>query len=141
MNGFEKLKEEIKGQEDPALKQTVEYLLSRDDMESKYLNEGKNLKDMCKFIQEKARKHMNNGWNYVTNEIVYAWAIMYFSLPNALLNITSTQHKKVNKTSEKPLDKSNKNNVISMQEAKKEVEKLKEEKIAQLSLFGGIRNE
>ena len=34
-----------------------------------------------------AQKHANNGWNCVTNEIVYAWAVMYFSLPNKLLKI------------------------------------------------------
>ena len=39
MNGFERLKEQVKDQEDMALKQTVDYLLTREDMEQKYLQE------------------------------------------------------------------------------------------------------
>ena len=39
MTGFERLKEQVKDQEDKALLQTVEYLLSREDMEQKYLHE------------------------------------------------------------------------------------------------------
>lgn len=39
MNGFDRLREQVKDQEDSALKQVIEYLISRDDMEQKYLNE------------------------------------------------------------------------------------------------------
>ena len=46
MNGFERLQEQVKDQEDMALKQTVEYLLSREDMEQKYLKEEKTLEGM-----------------------------------------------------------------------------------------------
>ena len=49
MNGFDRLKEQVKGQEDSALNQVIEYLISRDDMEQKYLNEEKNVKEMCNF--------------------------------------------------------------------------------------------
>ena len=93
MNGFERLKEQVKDQEDMALKQTVDYLLTREDMEQKYLQENKTLEKMCKFIREKGTKHLRNGWNYITNEVVYAWAIMYFSLPDKLLGITETVKK------------------------------------------------
>ena len=37
MNGFDRLKEQVKGQEDSALNQVIEYLISRDDMEQKLL--------------------------------------------------------------------------------------------------------
>ena len=87
MTGFERLKEQVKDQEDKALVQTVDYLLSREDMEQRYLNEEKTLEEMAQFIRNKARKYMKNGWNYITNEVVYAWAIMYFSLPNSFLKI------------------------------------------------------
>ena len=33
MNGIERLQEAVKGQEDAALRQTVDYLISRKDME------------------------------------------------------------------------------------------------------------
>ena len=133
MNGFDKLKQEIIGQKDPALKQTVDYLLSREDMEEKYLNEEKSLTDMAKFIREKGIKHCSNGWNYITNEIVYAWAIMYYSLPNSLLKINHTTTN-VNATNAK--QKSTvKNNLVSLKKAKREMEEKNQP--TQISLFGG----
>lgn len=134
MTGVERLKEQIKDQKDIALRQTVDYLISRKDMEPKYLNEEKTLEGMCKFIKEKGQKHCKNGWSYITNEVVYAWAIMYFSLPNELLNI------KIRKNTEEKSTKTQvSNNVVSLENAKKKIEQKKE--IKQLSLFGGTDDE
>ena len=129
MTGFERLKEQIKGQKDPALLQTVEYLLSRNDLEEKYLSEDKNIKDMAEYIKSKGKKHCTNGWNYITNEVVYAWAVMYFSLPNAFLNISNSESKKVKQSSKS-------NNVIEIETAKEKISNKKE--VAQISLFGGV---
>ena len=85
MNGFDRLREQVKDQEDMALKQTVDYLISREDMEQKYLNEEKDVEGMCSFIRKKGNVHAKNGWNFITNEVVFAWAIMYWSLPNKFL--------------------------------------------------------
>lgn len=137
MTGFERLKEQVKNQEDKALLQTIDYLLSREDMEQKYLNEEKTVEDMVKFIKDKARKYMKNGWNYITNEVVYAWAIMYFSLPNSFLKIEkkdTNNNKTKTKTSSKK--ENSKNNVVSIEKAKENLEKKKE--TAQISLFGGV---
>lgn len=98
MNGIERLQEAVKGQEDAALRQTVDYLISRKDMEQRYLNEEKNLKGMVDFIREKSKKHLKNGWTYITNEVVFAWAIMYFSLPNELLKIKENKEIQKNQT-------------------------------------------
>lgn len=125
MNGFEKLKEQMEGQKDNALQEVVNYLLTRKDMEARYLNEEKSIEGMCDFIKEKGRKNAKNGWNFVSNEIVYAWAIMYYSLPNSLLQIktqTTNEDKENNKNKSK-------NNVVSIEKAK--------ETRKQLSLFGG----
>ena len=46
MNGIERIKELAKGQKDTALLKVIDYLISRTDMNDKYLNEEKNLKDM-----------------------------------------------------------------------------------------------
>ena len=132
MTGFERLKEQMEGQKDLALNQTVNYLLTRDDMEEKYLNEEKTISEMCEFIKEKARINMKNGWNFVTDRVVYAWAIMYFSLPNELLKIKTSKKAKTKNSSTSEI----KNNVVSMEDAKKVIEKKKE--IKQLSLFGGV---
>lgn len=134
MNGFDRLREQVKDQEDMALKQTVEYLLSREDMEEKYLKEEKTIEGMCDFIGDKGRKHARNRWNYVTNEVVFAWAIMYWSLPNAFLKIN--QHKSTNDSKEKNKQTDTKNNVVSIENAKEVIEKKKE--VSQLSLFGGV---
>ena len=111
MNGFDRLKEQVKGQEDSALNQVIEYLISRDDMEQKYLNEEKNVKEMCNFIKGKGKVHAKNGWNFITNEVVFAWAIMYWALPNSFLKIN--QPKETQNTTTK--EKTTKNNVVSIE--------------------------
>lgn len=132
MNGFDRLREQVKDQEDSALKQVIEYLISRDDMEQKYLNEEKNIKEMCNFIKEKGKVHAKNGWNFITNEVVFAWAIMYWALPNAFLKINTPKETKNIVTEEK----TTKNNVVSINTAKKVLEKKKQ--VEQLTLFGGV---
>ncbi len=132
MNGFDRLREQVKDQEDSALKQVIEYLISRDDMEQKYLNEEKNIKEMCNFIKEKGKVHAKNGWNFITNEVVFAWAIMYWALPNAFLKINKPKETKNIVTEEK----TTKNNVVSINTAKKVLEEKKQ--VEQLTLFGGV---
>ena len=134
MNGFDRLREQVKDQGDAALKQTIEYLISREDMEKNYLKEEKTVEDMCSFIRNKGQAHARNGWNYITNEVVYAWAIMYWSLPNVFLKIN--QHKANNDSKEKNKQTDTKNNVVSIEKAKEVIEKKKE--VSQLSLFGGV---
>lgn len=136
MNGFDKLREQAKEQENYALKQVVEYLLSRDDMEEKYLNEEKTLKEMCSFIKEKGNAHAKDGWNFIINEVVFSWAIMYWSLPNAFLKIN--QSKNTN-TATKPSKTIAQNNVVSIDDAKKIIEEKKQ--VEQLTLFGGVNSE
>lgn len=136
MNGFERLKEQIEGQEDLALRQVVEHLLTMTHMEQNYLKDEKTLEGMCNFIKEKAQKHAKNGWNFITNEIVYAWATMYFSLPNEYLKINNTPKEAKLKITKDNKDLQQKNNVVSIEKAKKELEEKK--KTEQLSLFGGV---
>jgi len=136
MNGFDRLREQMKNQENAALKQTVDYLLSCEDMEPNYLKVEKTIEGMCNFIRSKSEKHSMNGWNYITNEIVFSWAIMYFSLPDELLQITNFDKKPKAKKSTITQKENTKNNVVSLEKAKQEIEKKKE--ITQLSLFGGV---
>ena len=135
MTGIQRLEEMIEDQEDTALKQTVNYLISRKDMESKYLNEQKTLKKMCEFIKSKANNHIKNGWNYITNEVVYAWAVMYFLLPDEFLKIkTKENNNKISKNSS-----SSPNNIVSLENAKQKIKQKKEAE--QLNLFGGAEND
>lgn len=134
MNGFERLRTQVEDQQDAALKQVVEYLLSREDMEQKYLNEEKSIKEMCTFIKGKGQAHAKNGWNFITNEVVFAWAIMYFSLPNTFLKINQSKVEKKATTNSKTT--TTKNNVVSLEKAKKDLENKKQ--VEQLTLFGGV---
>ncbi len=136
MSGFDRLKEMLKEwiekhKEDEAFTQTVNYLLERPDLEPKFLNEEKTLDGLNDFIHEKGRKHLLNGWCYVTNEVVYCWAVMYFTFPNSFLKINTKKEK--NNTANKTTSK---NNVVSLEEAKKKVEEKKQTE--QLSIFGGV---
>jgi len=133
MNGFERLKEQVKDQKNLGLIQVVDYLLSREDMADKYLDAEKTLDGMEKYIKEKGMKHARNGWGFITNEIVYAWAVIYFSLPNAYLKIKATK----NENKDNNIKASN--NVISYDVAKKKLEEKKE--TSQISLFGGVTDE
>ncbi len=136
MSGFDRLKEMLKEwlekhKDDEAFTQTVNYLLERPDLEQKFLNEEKTLDGLNSFIQEKGRKHLLNGWCYVTNEVVYCWAVMYFTFPNSFLKIKDKKEKTTTAKKSKP-----KNNVVSLEEAKKKVEEKKQTE--QLSIFGGV---
>ena len=135
MTGVERLKEQIKDQEDMALNQTVNYLISRDELDQYYLKEEKTVDGMCEFVQNKGKKHIKHGWNYITNEVVYSWAIMYWTLPDKFLCI-NTQKLQDAKKSTTTKKETNINNVVSLEKAKQEMEKKKE--VAQLSLFGGV---
>lgn len=136
MTGIQRLQEMVKDQEDSALNETVNYLITRKDMENRYLKENKTLDNMCKFIQNKAKTHSKNGWNFITNEVVFAWAIMYFSLPDEFLKIKPRENNnnKVSKNSN--LSKSN---IVVLKDVKQKIESKKE--VEQLNLFGGNENE
>ena len=134
MNGFDRLREQIEGKKNPALVATVDYLLTRDDMENKYLNEEKNIEEMEDFINANANKTKDNKWTYVTNEVVFAWAVMYYSFPNSFLKIEKKKTKESKKT--ESTKATNKNNVIQLNEAKEKLEKKKETE--QISIFGGV---
>ncbi len=133
MNGFDILREQIKGQKDRALIQTVEYLLTRDDMQEKYLNQEKNIKEMAKFIRDNGIKKIHEGWNYIPDKVVFAWAIMYWSFSNSFLKIKNTSKKKEKEQKE---NQQVKNNVIQLEDAKKQLEE--KEEVEQISLFGGV---
>lgn len=135
MNGFDKLKEELKEQDpnDYALNETVNYLLTRKDMEPKYLNEEKSIEQMRSFIRSRGQKHLGTGWSFIMDKVVFAWAIMYYSLPNNFLKINT---EKSSKSTTKGTEVTAKNNVVSLEEAKERLEKKKENE--QLSIFGGV---
>lgn len=88
MEGLERIKilsQEIK---DKPLLKIIDYLLSRTDMNEKYMNEEKSLKQMIEFIKSKAKEKATNGVAVIEDEVVYGWAIHYFDEKNEDLNLS-----------------------------------------------------
>lgn len=131
MTGIERLNSMIQGQNDTALIRVVDYLKTRKDLDNKFLNEEKDLKQMCNFIQDKAKKNcISKTWNCISGEVVYAWAILYFLMPNSALEIKPAEKKKATKKAEKP------NNIIQMPSPTPVDSKKEENQVEQISLFG-----
>lgn len=101
MLGIERIK--VLGSEvkDKALLKVIEYLVSREDMNEKYLNEEKSLKQMIEYIKSEAKKQAVNGMAMIEDEEVYGWAIHYFDETNEKLGL-----KVETKNIVKPLEKS-----------------------------------
>lgn len=73
----------------------VEYLLSREDMNDKYLNEEKSLKQMIDFIRSEAKKQAQDGMAMIEDTTVYGWAIHYFDESNEDLGLTPKKQQPV----------------------------------------------
>ena len=100
MEGIERIKILASEVKDTALLKIVDYLLSRKDMNDKYLNEEKSLKQMVEFIKGQAQKKANNGMAMIEDEVVYGWAIHYFDESNDQLKIKENAIEKT-----KPVEK------------------------------------
>ena len=87
MDGIKRLSEMIKGQKDKYLIKIVSYLMLQTDMDSDFLKEEKNLKEMAEYIKGLARKEAVNGVAIIEDETVYNWAKEYFAKPNKELGI------------------------------------------------------
>lgn len=96
MEGIERIKILSSEVKDTALLKIVDYLLSREDMNDKYLNEEKSLKQMIDFIKGQAQKKANNGMAMIEDEVVYGWAIHYFDESNDQLKIKENTIEKIN---------------------------------------------
>lgn len=105
MGGFERLKTMEKEENNSFISEIVEYLLTRKDMEDKFLNEKKTLNKMNEFIEQKAlalcinnkKKLGNSSTKYssvsLNNNQVYSWAVMYFALPDEMLGFDKLKEK------------------------------------------------
>lgn len=93
MKGIERIKILASKVKDKAVLKIVEYLISRTDMNEKYLNEEKSLKQMINFIKSEAKKEAQNGIAMIEDEKVYSWAIHYFDETNKDLGLDSDKNK------------------------------------------------
>lgn len=93
MEGIERIKVLSSEIQDEALLEIVNYLLSREDMDNKYLNENKSLKQMIDYIMEQARKLSKNNRAIVKDEVVFGWAIHYWDESNTKLGLKTDKNK------------------------------------------------
>lgn len=109
MEGIERIKVLASEIKDKPLLKIIEYLLTRTDMNDKYLNEEKTLKQMVEFIKNNAKKHAQNGIAMIEDESVYGWAIHYFDETNKDLELSNeNKQDTVKEEIKKPIKKENK---------------------------------
>ncbi len=89
--GLERIKKLSAKVKDKAVLKIIDYLLSRKDMNEKYLNEEKTLTQMIEFIKSKAKEKATNGVAMIEDDEVYSWAIHYFDESNKDLKISKTK--------------------------------------------------
>lgn len=105
MDGIERIKILASKVEDEALLEIVNYLITREDMNDKYLNEEKSLKQMVNFITSEARKIAKDNRAMVKDEVVFGWAIHYWDESNEALGLNKSKDKpSSDKTDEKKIE-------------------------------------
>lgn len=87
MDGIERIKVLASDITDKPLLKIVEYLLTRSDMNEKYLSEEKSLSQMVQFIKSEAQKQAVNGLAMIEDDEVFGWAIHYFDETNENLGL------------------------------------------------------
>lgn len=91
MKGIERIKILSAEVTDKPLLKIIDYLLSREDMNDKYLNEEKCLSQMISFIKSEAKKQAKDGVAMIEDEVVYSWAIHYWDETNESLKLENVE--------------------------------------------------
>lgn len=109
MNGIERIKVLASEVKDEAVLEIVRYLISRTDMNDKYLNEEKSLKQMIDFILKEAKKKSENNMAMIKDDVVFGWAIHYWDEDNKDLDLSSSDNvKNIEKKEKVVQEKTNK---------------------------------
>lgn len=128
MKGIERIKQFSKETKDQNIKKVAEYLINREDMNDKFLNEEKNLTDMWEFIRDKAREKAINGCAVLEDQDVYNLAVHYFDETNEELGIkTSKKQNKPKEENKKQEAKVEENASKTKQDAEVQEEKKSED--------------
>ena len=98
MEGIERLEKQLQEMDDDNVTAIFEYLKTRTDLDEFYKKEEKTMKGMYDYVCSKARKKMKNNVAMVADNVVYLWAVTYFTKSNEELGI---QKKKETKTTTK----------------------------------------
>lgn len=136
MEGIERIKQLAAEVKDEALLEIINHLVSREDMNEKYLNEEKSLKQMIEFIRREAQKQAKDGMAMIKDEVVFGWAIHYFDESNEKLGLNKKIETKVSTAVQNEVKKEE--NAQNLEKTvQKEVNSSKDKYVAegQLTLF------
>lgn len=125
MEGLERLEKEVLEMNNNNILAIFEYLKTRTDLYEKFNNSEKSIKQMYKFICEKAKKQAINNVAMINGKMVYLWAVTYFNKINSELGLNETP--KVMPPSAKE--------VIKNIEKKEKESETKKDNLEQITLF------
>lgn len=125
MEGLERLEKEVLEMNNNNILAIFEYLKTRTDLYEKFDNSEKSIKQMYKFICEKAKKQAINNVAMINGKMVYLWAVTYFNKINSELGLNETP--KVMQPSAKE--------VIKNIEKKEKEDETKKDNLEQITLF------
>ena len=87
MEGIERLEKQLKEMDDDNVTAIFEYLKTRTDLDELYKNEEKNMQGMYDYVCSKAEKKKKNRVAMIADNMVYLWAVTYFTKSNEELRI------------------------------------------------------
>ena len=87
MEGIERLENEVLEMNNYNVSVIFDYLKNREDLTQYFNNEEKSIKQMLEYIYEKARKQQRGNVAMISDNVVYLWAITYFSKSNEELGL------------------------------------------------------
>lgn len=133
MEGLERLETEVLEMNDYNISAIFDYLKTRNDLYEKFSNKEKSMKQMYKYICNKAKNLSKNNVAMVNDRVVYLWAITYFSKSNEELGLK--EKKVMPPTSAEVVEKENKK--TTKKEEKTPEEKRQEDN--QITLFQEVQ--
>lgn len=129
MEGLERLETEVLEMNNNNISAIFEYLKTRNELYESFNNEEKSIKQMYKFIYDKAAKQKIDNVAMISDRMVYLWAVTYFSKSNEELGlkeepkvmppsadevIKNIEKKKSKKEEKAPEDNKQKDNQITL---------------------------
>lgn len=133
MEGIEKLEAEVIEINNCNISAIFNYIKTRKDLYEKFNNMEKSIQQMYEFICEKAKKQKIGNVAIISDNLVYLWAVTYFSKSNEELGI---KEKKV-----MPPTPTEVIETIEKENTKKDEKALKKEKTPndQITLFQEVQ--
>ena len=104
IDGIQRLETEVIETNNMNVAKIFEYLKTRPEMQEKFNNKEKSIKQMYQYIRDKAQKHAQDNVAMVEDKIVYIWSMTYFNRTNEALGLNKKPEppKKIESKKEEP---------------------------------------